>query len=162
MTVMWNRYPNEFQRVAISRILMMGCQAYGATAVLLVQSTGGGKSMVPMTVGNVTCGVILIIENTQALSADQVSKYTGVNRAFGPVEAFQLDIIKSPTEANDLCTYLISLKSDTNSTVYLYSSPECILKPHFIDMLHKLINNSTLNLICINKVHQFVSFSTLF
>ena len=160
MTVMWNRSPKEFQRLAISQILMMGCKAYGSTAMLLVQSTGGGKSMVPMTAGSVTCGVIFIIENTQALSADQVSKYADVNREFGPVEAFQLDIIKNQLDADELCEYLISLDSDSNSTVYLYSSPECILKPHYINMIHQLINNYTLNLICIDEVHQFVSFGS--
>ena len=117
--------------------------------------------MVPITVGNVTCGVILI-KNTQALSADQVSKYTDVNKGFGPIEAFQLDTIKSQSEADHLCTYLTSLTSQSNSTIYLYSSPECLLKPHYLDMLHKLIKNSTLNLICIDEVHQFVSFGTLF
>ena len=37
MTVMWNRNPNEFQKVAISRILMMGCKAYGSTAMFRVR-----------------------------------------------------------------------------------------------------------------------------
>ena len=111
--------------------------------------------MVPMTVGSVTRGVILIIENTQALSADQVSKFDDVNRTFGPVEAFHLDSIKSQTDADHLCTYLTSLTNETNSTVYLYSSPECLLKPHYLDMIHKIIDNSTLNLICVDEVHQF-------
>ena len=162
MAVMWNCHPNEFQRVAISRILMMGCKAYGSTALLLVQTTGGGKSMVPMTIGSVTCGVILIIENTQALSADQVSKYSDVNRSFGPIEAFQLDTIKNQSDADALCKYLVSLQPDLNSTIYLYSSPECLLKPHYINMLQQLIAKSTLNLICIDEVHQFVSFGTSF
>ena len=128
MTVMWNRSPNEFQKLAISRLLMMGCKAYGSTAMLLVQSTGGGKSMVPMTIGTVTHGVILIIKNTQVLLADQVGKYANVNKAFGPVEAFQLDTIKSKSEADKLCLFLTSLNADSNSRIYLYSSLECILK----------------------------------
>ena len=49
MIVMWRRCPNKFHKMAISRILMMGCRAYGATALLFVQSTDGGKLMVPMT-----------------------------------------------------------------------------------------------------------------
>ena len=121
-----------------------------------------GSPWFQMTVGSVTCGVILIIENTQALSADQVSKFNDVNRTFGPVEAFQLDSIKSQSDADHLCAYVTSLTSESNSTIYLYSSPECLLKPHYLSMLHKIIQNSTLNLICVDEVHQFVSFGTSF
>ena len=79
MATFWDRDPHEFQREAISRLLMMTCTPYHPTALLLVQSTGGGKSMVPMTVGSVTRGVTVIIENTQSLAADQVSKFENAN-----------------------------------------------------------------------------------
>ena len=102
MTVTWNRNLNEFQKLAMSRILMIDCKAYGSAAMMLIQSAGGGKSMVSMTVGNVKCGVILIIESTQALSSDQVSKHVDVSRACGPADAFQLDTIKSQLDAEQL------------------------------------------------------------
>ena len=88
MATFWERHPHEFQREAIARLLMMTCAPYHPTALLLVQSTGGGKSMVPMTVGSVTRGVTLSIENTQPLAADQVSKFRNVNSNYGPIKAF--------------------------------------------------------------------------
>ena len=47
--------------------------------------------MAPMTVGAVTCGVTLIIENTQSLAVDQVLKFNNANSHHGPIDAFQLD-----------------------------------------------------------------------
>ena len=95
MSTIWKRNPNEFQLEAIARLLLMRVKQHTPSALLLVQNTGGGKSMVPMTVGITTCGVTLIIENTQSLSADQVSKYDIANTAYGPVKAFQLDSYKT-------------------------------------------------------------------
>ena len=92
MTTFWNRDPHEFQREAIARLLMMTCEPYHPTALLLVQSTGGGKSMAPMTVGSVTRGITLIIENTQSLAADQVSKYDQANTTHGPIKGNQTQL----------------------------------------------------------------------
>ena len=122
----------------------MKCQPHTPSALLLVQSTGGGKSMVPMTVGITTCGVTLIIENTQSLSADQVSKFDVANTAYGPVKANQLDSIKDDKMAENLSEYLKSLDYDTNVSVFLSLSPEAILKPLFLQMIHKLIDNGIL------------------
>ena len=118
--------------------------------------------MVPMTVGITTCGVTLIIENTQSLSADQVSKFDVANNTYGPVKAFQLDTIKDDNMAKNLAEYLTSLQDDTNVSVFLYSSPEAILKPIFLQLIHKLIDNGIIRLICIDEVHQFVNFGASF
>ena len=135
MSSIWNRNPKEFQREAIARLLLMKCQPHTPSALLLVQGTGGGKSMVPMTVGITTCGVTLIIENTQSLSADQVSKFDVANTAYGPVKAFHLDSIKDDNAAESLSKFLIGLESETNVSVFIYLSPEAILKPFFTDVL---------------------------
>ena len=89
MTTFWDCNPREFQHEAIAHLLMMSCDPYHPTALLLVQSTGGGKSMVPMTVGSVTCDVTLIIEITQSLAADQVPKFKSSNsRVMGLLKHF--------------------------------------------------------------------------
>ena len=120
MSSVWNRNPKEFQREAIARLLLMKCQPHTPCALLLVQGTGGGKSMVPMTVGITTCGVSLIIENTQSLSADQVSKFDVANTAYGPVKAFHLDSIKDNNAAESLNEFLIGLESETKTYPYLF------------------------------------------
>ena len=102
MAMFWECCPHKFQREAIARLLMMTCSPYHPTALLLVQSTGGGKLMVPMTFGSVTRGVTLIIENTQSLAADQVSKFRNSSSRYGPIKAYQLDSIRFQSDVDNL------------------------------------------------------------
>ena len=121
MDKFWNRKPHDFQREAIARLLMMTCNPYHPTALLLVQSTGGGKSMVPMTVGSVTRGVTLIIENTQSLAADQVLKFQQANSTYGPIKAFHLDTIKNLDNIDHLHKFIIELDTNTSVSIFIYS-----------------------------------------
>ena len=52
--------------------------------------------MVPMTVGAVTCGVTLIIENTQSLAADQVSKFKESLFGYYPLQQLLYHDLKEP------------------------------------------------------------------
>ena len=71
----------------------------------------------------------LIIENTLSLSSDQISKFKNVNEIeCNPVEAFHLDSIKTDDDIMAFCNYLIRLKKESLSTVYIYTSPEELLK----------------------------------
>ena len=162
MANFWSREPHEFQGEAIARLLMMTCNPYHPTALLLVQSTGGGKSMVPMTVGSVTRGVTLIIENTQSLAADQVSKYNQANNSYGPIKAFHLDAIKTTDDIENLRKFIIELNNSTNVSIFIYSSPETLLKPAWTEIIDKIIAKKVLRLVCIDEVHQFVSFGSSF
>lgn len=87
MTTIWNHIPNKLQREVIARLFLMKHQPHIPSALLLVQITGGGKSMVPTTVGIPAYGVTLIIENTKFLSANQVTKYDIKNAAHGLAKA---------------------------------------------------------------------------
>ena len=116
----------------------------------------------PTTVGVANCGVSLIIENTQSLSTGQVRKCDVANTAHGPVKAMQLDSTKTEELANELKDYLTSLPTDANVSVFLYSSPESILKHTFLTMLHKLIDLGLLRLICVDETRQFVRFGSSF
>ena len=93
MISVWNRTPRDFQAEAIPRLLMMRCVPNTPSAMLLVQGTGGGKSAVPQTVGTVTCGVTLVIENTLSLSADQHSKIKNAIPGHGPIKVLHLNSI---------------------------------------------------------------------
>ena len=94
MQEIWDRSPRESQKEAIPRLLMMRCSPHRPEALLLVQGTGGGKSVVAQTVGCAECGVTVIIEATLALAADQRSKVDRARNTYGPVLAYQLDSIK--------------------------------------------------------------------
>ena len=158
----WNRSPRDFQKEAIPRLLMMRCVPNIPSAMLLVQGTGGGKSAVPQTVGSVTCGVTLIIENTLSLSADQHSKIHNANTTHGPVKAFHLDSIRSPTNEGILSNMLLGLKQNTDATIFIFSSPEYLLKEPWKSTMPQLIENGMLRLVCIDEVHQFVMFGCAF
>ena len=119
MQVTWNRTPRDFQNEAIPRLLMMRCIPNTPSAMLLVQGTGGGKSAVPQTVGAVTRGVTLIIENTLSLSADQHAKIKEANTAHGPVKAFHLDSIRTIRNQDKLSKLLKDLPSNTDATIFL-------------------------------------------
>ena len=162
MEQVWGNTPRNFQREAIPRLLMMRCYPNTPSALLLVQGTGGGKSAVPQTVGVVTRGVTLIIENTLSLSADQKSKVNRASNVNGIVKAFHLDSVKRASSITRLCNFLTALSPKTNATIFIYSSPECLLKEQWITTIDHLINNSILRLICLDEVHQFVLFAMTF
>ena len=162
MQEVWNRTPMDFQREAIPRLLMMRCVPNTPQALLLVQGTGAGKSAVAQTVGIVDCGVTLVIEETLALAADQQSKVKSASNANGPVLAYQLDSIKKPDLIKKLDEKLSNMKKGTNASVFLYTSPECLMKPPWNSLLIKLINNGVLKLVCVDEIHLFVMFGVTF
>ena len=158
----WNRTPRDFQNEAIPRLLMMRCIPNKPAAMLLVQGTGGGKSAVPQTVGCVTRGITLIIENTLSLSADQHSKIDKANTAYGTIKAFHLDSIRTKHNQDMVSNLLLSLPSNTDATIFIFSSPEFLLKDPWKKTMQSLIHNRMLRLICIDEVHQFVMFGCTF
>ena len=132
--------------------------------VLLVQGTGSGKSSVPQTVAVVDGGVTIVIENTLALGSDQRSKIANANDYDGgKVIGIQLDELKNPqvqkTFADSLKTYMT-----VNSTIsiLLFSSPETIAQPIWLDLIKDLIGKQIVKLICIDEVHLFVEFGVTF
>ena len=76
------------------------------------------------TVGIVNGGVTLIIVETLALAADQHSKIISANGIHGSVLAYQLYSIKQQHLVRKLETKLLSIEKDSNTTIFLYASPE--------------------------------------
>ena len=76
-------------------LLKMGKNNNNIAPVLLVQGTGGGKSLVMQTVGVVKSGVTLTIENTLSLSSDQMSKIRKTSDKDGKIIPLHLDAIKN-------------------------------------------------------------------
>ena len=157
MEEVWGNTPRNFQRETIPYLLMMRCHPNSPSPLLLIQGTGGGKSAVPQTVGVVTRGVTLIIENTLSLSADQKSKVKKASDVNGPVRAFHLDSIKRSNVKTRLSNYLFDLDPNTNASIFIYTSPECLLKSPWINVFDSLLDNFLLRLVCIAAVHRFVT-----
>ena len=162
MQSVWNKTPVDFQREAIPRLLSMRCVPCNPQALLLVQGTGGGKSAVAQTVGIVDGGVTLIIVETLALAADQRSKIVSANGIYGPVLAYQLDSVKQTHLVKQLENKLLSLEKDSNTTIFLYTSPECLTREPWQSLMVTLIDHSVLKLVAVDEIHLFVMFGVTF
>ena len=64
MQSVWGRTPRLYQSGVIPHILKMMCNVGFSEPILMVQSTGTGKSSVPQTLSTVDGGVTIIIQNT--------------------------------------------------------------------------------------------------
>lgn len=162
MESVWQRSPYEFQQKVVSHIIKMQCSRNKPQATLLAQGTGGGKSALYQAIGTVDAGHMLVIETTLSLSADQSSKISSASGRNGPVESFQLDSLKSKTSRNSLSQCLRSLEKTANTSMFLFASPEELLKFPWPSLILHLSNNGLLKLVCADEVHQFVSFGISF
>ena len=122
--------PNAFQQQIIPNILMMMKGRIQSQPILLVQSTGGGKSAVPQACGSTVPGVTIVIENTLALCADQVSKFDKVEAEGSHIFTIQLDHFKSRSKQQyviDKINLFID-RSNTNqplnASIFIFASPE--------------------------------------
>ena len=158
----WSKQPRSYQIREITTIIKMHCKGEESTSILLVQVTGTGKFTVPKTVGVITCGVTLVLENTLSLGADQSSKFINVSQNYGPVIAYQLESLLADEYVKSINSILFNLQTDTNVSVFIYSSPEKLLLPTWSNMINQLIINKTLKMICIDEVHNFFAFASSF
>ena len=140
----------------------MRCKPKNPECTLLVQRAGAGKSSIYQTIGVVDAGIVLIIENTLSLGADQATKIREASSDYGSVNAFQLDSIKTTASRTNLIKYLCSITPTTHSTAFLFSSPETLLQPCWNNLIKGIVNRKTLKLLCMDEVHQHVHFGTAF
>ena len=164
MQSVWGRSPRNFQAIVIPHILRMMAGVLRPDPVLLVQSTGSGKSAVPLTLASVDGGVSIIIQNTLALGSDQCSKIAMLSASSSkPVKAFQLDTFKNIDELEKLCTYVIQhCTSNTITSIIIFTSSEALLKPVVISFVDSLVTKGLLRIFCINEIHLFVQFGLSF
>ena len=164
MLQVWGRNPRHYQSFVISHILRMMAKQTKPDPVLLVQSTGSGKSSIPLTCAVVDGGVSIIIENTLALSSDQASKVnTQANTDSKKVRAFQLDLFNTKEQQQQLSTFILNHCKDHNdSSIILFTSPETLLQDVWIEFLQNCITKSILRLFCIDEIHLFVEFGLSF
>ena len=140
----------------------MRCAPYDPQTLLLVQGTDGGKSAVAQTVGIVESGVTLIIVETLSLAADQRSKIVSANGIYGPVLVYQLDSLRQKHLIKQLKDKLRSIERDSNTTIFLYPSPEYLTRKPWCSIIVKIIDWGVLKLVSIDEIHLFVMFGIKF
>jgi len=137
MQSVWNRTPYPFQCKVISHVISMRCKPKRPEVTLLVQRTGSGKSSIYQTIGVIDGGIVLVVENTLSLGADQATKIRQASSQYGTVNAFQLDSIKSTSSRTNLIRYLTSLLPLSHATTFLFSSPEALLQPCWNNLIFR-------------------------
>jgi hypothetical protein len=133
-------------------------------AVLLVRPIRGGKSSVWETYSVMCAGVSLTITPLLCLGADQTQKIpqnTATNG--GPVHVYHLDKLRCPRAQQLLSDCLLLLSINTDTTVFLFSSPQAIVNNQvWRPMIDSLIAKRLLSMLCIDEVHLFVQFGLTF
>jgi hypothetical protein len=164
MVSVWGRRPRGYQRHVIPHILKMMNGNIPSEGIMLVQGTGSGKSSVPQTVAVVDGGVTIVIENTLALGSDQRSKIAAANDYDGgKVLGIQLDELKSNIDQQKLCRSIRNnMHKESTTAIILFTSPETIARPVWLELIKYLIEKKILKMICIDEVHLFVEFGVTF
>ena len=131
--------------------------------VLMVQSTGSGKSAVPLTLASVDGGVTIVIQNTLALGSDQCSKIKLLSASSPkPVKTFQLDTFKNKTELASLCSsILMHCIHNSTTLIIIFASPEALLQTVCIDFVEELVSKKLLQLFCIDEIHLFIQINDI-
>ena len=125
----------------------MHCLGQQPSSLLLVQGTSIGKSMVPQTVGVVTCGVTLVIENTLSLGVNQSSKFKNAHQDNGLVTAYQLDSIVDKDDVKALTNTLVNLPLDKIHH-FFHSLPEKLSNPKWSNLIDQLISQKIEDDVC--------------
>ena len=160
--------PRPFQTEVVSHILHMKPDSISSRvpqANLLVQGTGGGKSSVYQCIGAIKRGIHIVVQNTLALSSDQMSKVDKMASNGCNVKSLQLDNIKSTTVQRNLVDSITTYYNNTsnnNLIFFIFTSPECLQKKIWNELFEKILLNGSLKMICFDEVHLFVQFAISF
>lgn len=165
MTTLFGRSPRAFQLNVIPHILRMSTGHLPCQPTLMVQPTGSGKSSVPLTIAAVKGGVTIIVENTLSLGTDQSSKVDLIahssNKKF--IKSFHLDSFKSDAEQALLSASILShCSNNCETSIVIFSSPETLLKPSWIQFINDVHSKHLLNLLCVDEIHLYIEFGTSF
>ena len=131
--------------------------------VLLVRSTGGGKSAVRDVSGFLCGGISITIVPLLSLAADQTTKLTDLASSQGlnhRLQVFNLDVIRSPKLNDTLRNHLEQFTSADASKkrVFLFTSPQKITtNPPWQETISRCCHNGTLRLIGIDECHLYAS-----
>ena len=164
MKSFWNiPNPTQVQIDVTSKLLLMNLQYVPPNPILMVQPTGSGKTLVPLTYGTIVKSVIIIIENTLSLSSDQCNRVKDVKQIQGhPVSSIHLNNIRTTSQKKAVSNYLSNIESSTNTTIFLYSSPDLLSHEDWKPTIISMLSNKSIRLICIDEIHQFVQFASSF
>jgi hypothetical protein len=158
--------PYGWQKEVIRHMALMPLLNSGVDCapILLVRPTGGGKSSV-RDVFSLMGGVVsLTISPLLSLGADQEEKLKAkAKQHLGPVCPIHIDEFRSVSEQTKTVTKIKGLLKDGDSTVFIFSSPQAIVKNKvWCELIDYLIANDFLSMVCVDEVHLFAHFGMTF
>jgi len=158
--------PRPFQLESMSHIIRMNNRPGTELPIrpsVVIQCTGSGKTSLYQTIGIIKTGVTLVIQNTLALSSDQMSKLDKIKDNIQNVYSIQLDSLKTNAQRSQFIDTIRNLKSsDESYTMYIFTSPETLTLYHWRDLIPILMQKNLLKFICIDEVHQFIEHAISF
>ena len=121
-----NKDPKAFQLHSGCCVLEIASSflLHGPQPILLIRSTGGGKSAVRDCIGFCIRGVIITVVPLLSLAADQNAKMKNIIANMSlhhDVEAYNIDTIRSKDANHDIQAKLISAKRKGDTTFFLFT-----------------------------------------
>jgi superfamily II DNA helicase RecQ len=171
---MENAYDNEIAAVSTAMRIGFAKEAYdwqaqnirsiirssfhGVVVHLLVQATGGGKSLVRDTAAFILGGVCLTISPLLVLGSDQSSKLKTMIQAGTGIKVVHLDEIPAGSvQEKQLFQDIDNLSPSPEKTLLLFSSPQRISDSEsWTKELPRMIHAEVLTMVCVDEAHLYV------
>ncbi len=156
------------QRAAFFHLVAMSNRKSGLypSSYLLIQKTGGGKSLVRNMVGRALRGVTWTLSPLLSLSSDQVTstqRYIDNSTDDRFMKSYNLDTYHSDSDIRDLKNDLLSITAETSKFFSLYCSPGRLHRNKWmIDLFHELLERGTLRLFCVDEIHEAINQAIFF
>ena len=148
------------QHKAVDKILH---DTDGDGKLLLVERTGGGKSLTMQMVLTMIGGIALIIVPLLALTADQVEKIRRANRSFGSVEAHHTDDLDESFIRERLIPRMMEISNSTTSSMHIFCSPQDLVNKAYLRIaLLECYRRKTLRLVVIDEAHLYAMHGSTF
>ena len=124
--------------------------------LLVVDRTGGGKSLILQLTAVAVAGVTIVIVPLLSLTANQMARVSRASSKRMTVTAIHLDETSWEDVCNEVIPKMEALPEDTSSSLFLLCSPQYIAeKQIFRDALLSCNDRGLLRLVAIDEAHLF-------
>ena len=124
--------------------------------LLVVDRTGGGKSLILQTVATCVGAITLVIVLLLSLTANQLSRLESANQDHGSVKAVHLDDTPDALVRSSLLPKMEEITVDGSETLVLFCSPQYLVEhDSFRGALLRCHQRRTLRLVGIDEAHIY-------
>jgi superfamily II DNA or RNA helicase len=148
------------QSEAVSRLLFdEECRG----RLILVDRTGGGKSLVLFLTAASVGGITLVLVPLLALTASQLSKLNAAVQRYGTINCVHLDETSPSDLAERVLPKMERIGYDSSESLVLLCSPQYVAStPTFLSALLRCLEKKTLRLIALDEAHLFTMHGATF